>query len=325
MSDERISGSLGERLSKIIIEAEKKTENAAPIVEQATNNPGPIRESWRFKTKALMVALFIVLVGGAVAWTVHFKLQAAQKIEADRNQVVAIQDAAKKLQSQVDQETSGEKLAPQQAARLAGQLEVDVRRLEGELKRFDDGRPTDQEHEDEIQAARLMIQKLDADRRRLAAMRRADEEHEEALKEARQISQQLEADRKRLEAPEPKKKDVAVLDVKPAGVLPVTIEGCIIIAEDKQYLGMITKNEFDSDSILNEFGMYGGKFSRTSIFNEFGQYGGEFAQRSPFNQFTANPPKIFTKGGVFVAYLSANIAKSPRIDPYVVIAVLKAR
>lgn len=104
-----------------------------------------------------------------------------------------------------------------------------------------------------------------------------------------------------------------------------TIEGCFILAEDKQYLGKITWNEFDSESILNEFGRYGGKFSSTSIFNEFGRYGGEIALYSPFNSIAVNPPKIFTRDGDFVAYLTVNNLKSPRIDPHVLVAFLKSR
>ncbi len=104
-----------------------------------------------------------------------------------------------------------------------------------------------------------------------------------------------------------------------------TIEGCFILAEDKQYLGKITWNEFDSESILNEFGRYGGKFSSTSIFNEFGRYGGEIALYSPFNSIAINPPKILTRDGDFVAYLTVNKLKSPRIDPHVLVAFLKSR
>jgi hypothetical protein len=104
-----------------------------------------------------------------------------------------------------------------------------------------------------------------------------------------------------------------------------TIEGCFILAEDKQYLGKITWNEFDSESILNEFGRYGGRFSSTSIFNDFGTYGGEIALYSPFNSIAVNPPKIFTRDGDFVAYLTVNKLKAPRIDPHVLVAFLKSR
>ena len=90
-------------------------------------------------------------------------------------------------------------------------------------------------------------------------------------------------------------------------------------------MGKITWNEFDSESILNEFGRYGGRFSSTSIFNDFGTYGGEIALYSPFNSIAVNPPKIFTRDGDFVAYLTVNKLKAPRIDPHVLVAFLKSR
>jgi hypothetical protein len=104
-----------------------------------------------------------------------------------------------------------------------------------------------------------------------------------------------------------------------------TLESCFILAEDKQYLGKITWNKFDSESVVNEFGSHGSKFSSTSIFNQFGNYGGEIALYSPFNSLAVNPPKIFTQDGAFVAYLTVNKLKSPRIDPHVLVAFLKSR
>ena len=78
-----------------------------------------------------------------------------------------------------------------------------------------------------------------------------------------------------------------------------------IIANDGQYLGKLTLNEFDPESIYNEFGKHGSEFSATSIFNEFGKYGGEFSSLSPFNEFTSTPPIIFLSGKEY-GYLSSN-------------------
>jgi hypothetical protein len=101
------------------------------------------------------------------------------------------------------------------------------------------------------------------------------------------------------------------------------LEGTIIIADDGQLLGVITTNEFNSNSIINEFGKYGNKFNANSIFNEFGKYGNVFSSLSPFNQFTLTPPKIY-KGDQFIAYLTTNTLLSPRVDPQLLIAWLKA-
>jgi glutaredoxin-related protein len=78
-----------------------------------------------------------------------------------------------------------------------------------------------------------------------------------------------------------------------------------LIANDNEYLGKLTSNEYDSDSLLNQFGPYGNEFSPKSIFNEFGTYGSEFSSLSPFNKFTSTPPKIFVDGQ-FYGHLTVN-------------------
>lgn len=78
-----------------------------------------------------------------------------------------------------------------------------------------------------------------------------------------------------------------------------------IVSNDGQFLGKLTSNEIDNDSLLNEFGPYGSEFSPTSIFNQFGTYGSEFSVLSPFNEFSSSPPKIFVNGQLY-GYLTEN-------------------
>lgn len=93
--------------------------------------------------------------------------------------------------------------------------------------------------------------------------------------------------------------------------------GTFIYAQDKgkgelgTYLGLVSNNPYLSESITNQFGTYGSKFSSTSILNEFGRFGGEFSSYSPFNDFTSTPPIIWEynrTSGVYsaIAYLSTN-------------------
>lgn len=42
-----------------------------------------------------------------------------------------------------------------------------------------------------------------------------------------------------------------------------------LLAQDGQFLGMLSSNKYQSDSVMNE---YGSKYSSTSIFNQYGQY-----------------------------------------------------
>lgn len=41
-----------------------------------------------------------------------------------------------------------------------------------------------------------------------------------------------------------------------------------LLAQDGQFLGMLSSNKYQSDSVMNE---YGSKYSSTSIFNQYGQ------------------------------------------------------
>ena len=76
--------------------------------------------------------------------------------------------------------------------------------------------------------------------------------------------------------------------------------------DGKVYLGKLVTNEFDSDSIWNEYGDYGSEYKQNSIWNEFGTYGSEFSQESAFNDFASNPPQIVDNNGNFFGYLTTN-------------------
>ena len=50
-----------------------------------------------------------------------------------------------------------------------------------------------------------------------------------------------------------------------------------LLAQDGQFLGMLSSNKYQSDSVINKYGSYGSKYSSTSIFNQYGQYGSRYA------------------------------------------------
>ena len=93
-----------------------------------------------------------------------------------------------------------------------------------------------------------------------------------------------------------------------------------IIAQDNKstYLGKLS-NEFDSESIFNEFGKYGNEFSPNSIWNEFSTFGNEFNSYSPFNEFSSTPPKII-KDGHIIAYLTTNNSIDGAVSPKILLA-----
>lgn len=69
-----------------------------------------------------------------------------------------------------------------------------------------------------------------------------------------------------------------------------------LVASDGTYLGRVTVNPFDADSISNPSGRYGSPFSRTSIRNPFGRYGSPFSPDSAFNDFRTRRGSSRTTG-----------------------------
>lgn len=100
-----------------------------------------------------------------------------------------------------------------------------------------------------------------------------------------------------------------------------TIEGADMYAADNTYLGRVTRNAFDGESLANEFSTYGNSFNANSIFNKFGPYGNPYSQLSPFNEFSRTPPRLM-KGQKILAYVSNNQFVSPRVDPRALLAWL---
>ena len=109
----------------------------------------------------------------------------------------------------------------------------------------------------------------------------------------------------------------------PVGDIRFVLEGCSIIAEDGQMLGVITSNSYDTKSFLNQYGTYGSKYSSTSIWNEYGQYGGQYSSMSPFNAYSSTPPRIISLAGEVIGFLTVDKFKSPGISPYAVVALMK--
>ena len=102
------------------------------------------------------------------------------------------------------------------------------------------------------------------------------------------------------------------------------LEGATIIAEDGQFLGKITANTIDSQSIINDIGRYGSEISSSSIRNSLSRYGSTISPLSAFNEIATDPPRIYKKGQ-FVAYLSTNNTKLPRVDPRALIGWLQSQ
>jgi len=71
------------------------------------------------------------------------------------------------------------------------------------------------------------------------------------------------------------------------------------------YLGQWSVNKFDPHSISNPFGA-GNRFNLNSINNEFGKYGSKFSSYSHRNPFATNTPKLYDSQGNYRGKLSSN-------------------
>lgn len=73
----------------------------------------------------------------------------------------------------------------------------------------------------------------------------------------------------------------------------------------EKYLGCWTCNKYDSDSVHNEFGTYGSKFSTDSIRNRFG-WGSQFKSDGPCNSFASTTPVLIDEQNNDYGDLSIN-------------------
>lgn len=89
--------------------------------------------------------------------------------------------------------------------------------------------------------------------------------------------------------------------------------GAKLFANDGQYLGTVSRDKHDSESISNQYGQYGGRYGTHSIFNQYGQYGSKYSVLSPFSRYSTTPPSVILDGQL-VGQLSVNTLLQNRID-----------
>lgn len=98
----------------------------------------------------------------------------------------------------------------------------------------------------------------------------------------------------------------------------------VIKAQDGTYLGLVSSDPYEPDSIANSWGSYGSAYSATSIRNQYGAYGGPYGSQSPYNRYCQTPP-VIVKDGRAIAYLTVNPYLRPSISPHDLFAQLGIR
>ena len=59
-----------------------------------------------------------------------------------------------------------------------------------------------------------------------------------------------------------------------------------------RYLGNLSTNQYDPDSVGNPYGRYGSPYSEDSINNPHGKYGSSSSNDSPNNPYATNAPIV---------------------------------
>ncbi len=79
-----------------------------------------------------------------------------------------------------------------------------------------------------------------------------------------------------------------------------------LYAADGTFLGCLTEDKYEKNSIWNKYGTYGSMFSDKSIWNEYGPYGAAYSDQSPWNKYSMEPPFIKDQFGYSHGYFTIN-------------------
>jgi hypothetical protein len=88
-----------------------------------------------------------------------------------------------------------------------------------------------------------------------------------------------------------------------------------LVANDGQFLGKLSLNPYDSESVSNPYGSFGSPYSSTSIKNPYSQYGSPYSSLSPNNQYTSTPPSIYLKGAIYGSLTKNRYKLGVLLDP----------
>lgn len=78
----------------------------------------------------------------------------------------------------------------------------------------------------------------------------------------------------------------------------------------KTYLGCLSCNEYDQESIFNDYGKFGSDYSAQSIHNHFSNFGSAYSSSSACNPYASDPPVIVDEQGRYYGRLTVNTYRS---------------
>jgi hypothetical protein len=66
-----------------------------------------------------------------------------------------------------------------------------------------------------------------------------------------------------------------------------------IVSQSGQYLGSLSANRYDANSVSNPYGQYGSRYSPTSINNPYSVYGSAYSPQGVRNPYAVSAPVIY--------------------------------
>lgn len=72
-----------------------------------------------------------------------------------------------------------------------------------------------------------------------------------------------------------------------------------------EFLGELSANPYDADSVSNPYGQYGNPYGENLV-NPFSQYGNPYGSRSWRNPYATDAPRIYAPDGTYLGELSSN-------------------
>ena len=87
----------------------------------------------------------------------------------------------------------------------------------------------------------------------------------------------------------------------------------VVVGQDGKFLGNLSQNQYDSNSICNPYGQFGSEYAQ-SIFNRYGTYGGEYSSMGAYNPSAKNPP-IIVQNRTIIGIVTKNRQIEGRVDP----------
>jgi len=96
-------------------------------------------------------------------------------------------------------------------------------------------------------------------------------------------------------------------------VLEVVASDLYLLDEEGERVGCITCNEYEGDSIWNEYSTFGNEYNADSIWNEYGTYGNEYGTISPWNEYGTGMKIIDLEGNYYGQFTANNYNNQTKV------------